>query len=554
MTKKIFGSIAIVAAIIFVASIALVMGVLYNHFQDVQVEQMKIQTELVQQGIEKSGASFTDGLKTEGCRLTWIDDKGRVLYDSAAEAATMENHLEREEVKEAIKTGEGKSSRYSTTLMEKQLYVTKKAADGSVIRISDTQRSFLGIILGMLQQILIVAAVALVLSVFLAYRLTKKIVRPLNNIDPDHPDKEAVYEELQPLLDRIISQQNHIVTQSRKLTQKQKELDASTADMDEGLLIINDERQIISINKAAAEILGASQNMRNRSLSDLDADEEITIAFEKTLTGESTQREMRIGDRQFQIHASPVLSSGKTTAVVIFLLDVSADKKTEQMRREFTANVSHELKTPLQTIRGSAELISEGMVREEDVPEFGRKIYRESNRLIDLIDDIIGLSRLDEGAEDMKMEQVDMLAVAEHAVAGLSQTAAGSGVGVRITGGSAMVRGDFAMLRSIVHNLCENAIKYSERGSEVTVDVESSDDEVCLTVEDNGIGIPEEDQERIFERFYRVDKGRSKEIGGTGLGLSIVKHAVTLHEGRIELESKPGEGTRVRVFLPVEGN
>lgn len=550
MRKKIFGSIALVAILVFAASIILIMGVLYTHFLNVQVGQMKAQADLAAQGISTGGPAFVEDFKTEGYRLTWIDESGKVLYDSVAEAGSMENHLQREEIQEALESGEGESSRYSTTLLQRQLYVARTAEDGSIIRIADSQHSILGLLLGMLQQILIMAVITLALSIFLAYRLTKRIVEPLNRINLDRPDQSPVYEELQPLMDRIRVQQDEIMAQSTKLRQKQQEFDASTANMQEGLLIVNDQKQIISINRAAAEILGAPWYAMGRQLQEMTDHTEILSAFERTLGGEITESEMEIGEKQYEIHASPVTSSGQVSAIIIFIIDISVRKRAEQMRREFTANVSHELKTPLQTISGSAELIAAGLVKPEDVPTFGSRIHHEAGRLITLIDDIIGLSRLDEGAEDMRKEEIDLYALAEHTVAGLSHMAAENGVGIRLEGASSMVKGDITMLGSIVHNLCENAIKYSSAGGEVNVSVTSDGGEVSLAVADQGIGIPAEDQERVFERFYRVDKGRSKEVGGTGLGLSIVKHAVALHGGRIGLTSTPGEGTTVTVYLP----
>lgn len=553
MTRKIFRSIALMAALVFIASVALIMGVLYTYFTNVQVDQMHAQAVLAAQGIDKSGEAYTRGLQPEGYRLTWIAPDGTVLYDSAAEAGSMENHLQREEVQQALKEGEGETSRYSTTLLQQYHYVAKRADDGSVVRISDAQHSIPGLLLGMLQQILIGAAIAFALSLLLAYSLSKRIIRPLNEIDLDRPDEKSVYRELQPLLDRISVQQDQIRMQTNRLRQKQQEFDASTANMEEGLLILNERAEVISINRAAKEILGIPGFSMGQRLEQLASIPEIEDIYERTMEGEKSERNVELGGKQYQLHASPVTASGKTSAAVIFILDISQRQREEQMRREFTANVSHELKTPLQTISGSAELIAEGMVKPEDVGEFGRKIHSEASRLISLIDDIIGLSRLDEGAGDMRREEVDLFAVAEHTAAALGPAAADSDVRVTVSGESAMVTGDISMLGSIVHNLCENAIKYSRPGGAVEVAVKRQGGEVRLTVTDEGVGIPEEEQDRVFERFYRVDKGRSKEVGGTGLGLSIVKHAVMLHDGRIELESAPGEGTAVSVILPAAG-
>ena len=443
MTRRIFGSIALAAALVFIASVVLIMGVLYPHFLNEQFGQMKAQASLASQGVSKSGSDYLEGLKTEGYRLTWIDPAGKVLYDSDAEADKMENHLQREEVQQAIREGEGESTRYSTTLLERQLYVAQLVSDGSIIRIADSQHSVLGLLLGMLKQILLVAVIALGLSFYLAWSLTKRIVRPLNEIDLNSPAKTEAYKELQPLLDRL------------QMQQKQIERD----------------------------------------------------------------KEQRV--------------------------------QVEQMRREFTANVSHELKTPLQTISGSAELLAEGLVRPEDTVSFGEKIYSEAKRLIALIDDIIGLSHLDEQTGDLCKDELDLLEVTENAVSHLVSRAEESGVKITCSGESAMILGDLTLLNSIVYNLCDNAIKYSENGGNVTVTVRRENGMAELRVADQGVGIPAESQDRIFERFYRVDKSRSKEVGGTGLGLSIVKHAVQLHRGQIDLESALGVGTTVTVRIPL---
>lgn len=551
MRKKIFYSIALVGTLVFVASVVLIMGVLYTHFLNEQFDQMRSQAMLAKQGADKCGQEYFKGLDAEGYRLTWIDEDGTVLYDSEADVGKMENHLQREEVKEALAEGSGQSSRYSTTLLERRLYVTQKTSDGTVIRVSDSQRSILGLLLGMLQPILIMAVIAFGASFLLAWRLTKRVIRPLNEIDLNHPENNRTYEELQPLLDRLRIQQTQLAAQSRELQQKQKEFRAATSNMEEGLLILNSDMEIISVNHAASELLGISRYATGQNLKEVGVFPHIEELFMQTLDGERNEAPLQIEDRQFRLYASPVLSSDTVTAVVIFMLDVTQKNLTEQLRREFTANVSHELKTPLQTISGSAELLAEGLVKQEDTAEFAARIHRESRRLIALIDDIIGLSQLDEETEARKKEEIDLFAVAEHGVSQLAVEAKARGVGISLTGRSTMVNGDLTLLESIVHNLCDNAIKYSEAGSDVEVNVEEIDDMASLTVKDHGIGIPKEDQARVFERFYRVDKSRSKAVGGTGLGLSIVKHAVQQHDGSIELESEPGEGTTIRVMIPV---
>lgn len=551
MTKKIFSSIALVGTLVFIASVVLIMGVLYTHFLNEQFDQMRAKAALATQGVEQCGEEFFDGLSTNGYRLTWIDKDGTVIYDSEADVGKMENHKHREEVEEALKEGKGQSSRYSTTLLERRLYVTEKANDGTVIRVSDSQRSIPGLLLGMLQPILLMAVIAFGLSFLLAWQLTKRVIRPLNEIDLNHPESNKTYEELQPLLDRLRIQQNQLASQSRELQQKQKEFKAATSNMEEGLLIVNSDKEIISVNQAATDILGISPYSAGQKLSEAGTFPQIEELFGQTLDGNRNEDTLQIEDRQYRLYASPVMSEEDVTAVVIFMLDVTQRNLTEQLRKEFTANVSHELKTPLQTISGSAELLAEGLVKPEDTKEFAGRIHTESKRMIALIDDIIGLSQLDEETGLRKKEEVDLFAVAEHGVSQLAMDAKAREIGISLKGRSVMVNGDLTLLESIVHNLCENAIKYSESGSEIEVNVDEIDDMAALTVKDQGIGIPEEDQERIFERFYRVDKSRSKAVGGTGLGLSIVKHAVQQHDGRIELESEPGVGTTIRVLIPV---
>lgn len=551
MRKKIFYSIALVGTLVFIASVVLIMGVLYTHFLNEQFDQMRTQAALAAQGVDRCGESYFDDLSAEGCRLTWIGSDGTVIYDSEADVGKMENHLQREEVKEAMEEGRGQSSRYSTTLLERRLYVTQKASDGSVIRVSDSQRSILGLLLGMLQPILIMAVIAFGASFLLAWRLTNRIIRPLNEIDLNHPESNDSYEELRPVLDRLRIQQAQLAAQNRELQQKQREFKAATSNMEEGLLILNSDMEIISVNRAATEILDISRYAAGQKLKDVGSFPHIEELFRQTLGGDRNEAPLEIGDRQYRLYASPVMSSESVTAVVIFMLDVTQRNLTEQLRREFTANVSHELKTPLQTISGSAELLAEGLVKPEDTAEFAARIHTESKRLIALIDDIIGLSRLDEETGLRKKEEIDLFAVAEHGVSQMAAEAKARGIGISLTGRSVMVSGDLTLLESVVHNLCDNAIKYSESGSGVEIQVDEVKDMAVLTVTDHGIGIPKEDQERIFERFYRVDKSRSKAVGGTGLGLSIVKHAVQHHEGTIELESEPGEGTTIRVKIPV---
>lgn len=428
----------LVVVLVLFAAFGLSLGVLYRYFAADQASQLKTQAALAAQGVSGSGISYFDGLEAKGYRITWMDADGRVLYDSEASAGEMENHLEREEIREALQDGEGESVRYSTTLTERQLYVARRLENGTIIRLSDSQRSIPGLLFQILRPLLLMILAAVILSLFLAYRLSRRIIRPLNELNLDQPAQSHMYEELTPLLRRIESQRDQLE---------------------------------------------------------------------------------------------------------------SEDEKAEKMRREFTANVSHELKTPLQTISGGAELLASGLVKTEDVPKFADRIYAESRRMIALVEDVIRLSHLDEGASDMEWEEIDLYKLAEDTVNNLRSIAREREVELELNGEETRIYGVRQLLASIVFNLCDNAVKYNQPGGKVRISVSSREGKRILTVADTGIGIPKENQERIFERFYRVDKSRSKEVGGTGLGLSIVKHAAKVMNAQIQLESTPGVGTTIRVLF-----
>ena len=449
MTKRIFRSICLVALAVFLSSAALIMGVLYGYFSDIQQAQLNMQLELAAQGAQREGADFFDGLHAENYRITWIDAKGAVLFDSRSDSAGMENHLERQEIKEARATGHGESRRYSSTLMERSLYSARRLRDGSVLRLSMSQRTVFTLVLGMAQPICIVFLMAVGLSVLFAVRLSKRIVYPLTRLDLDQPLAGGGYDEIMPLLRRMDSQQRQLARQKAALAEKQAALE-----------------------------------------------------------------------------------------------------QAEQVRREFTANVSHELKTPLQSICGYAELLQSGMVKEGDAILFAGRIYSESQRMVRLVEDIISLSRLDEGAADFRWDTVDLYETAAQAVASLTPEAENAGISLRLEGETAVLYGIPQLLYSIVYNLCGNAVKYNRPGGRVEVLVKAEGERVSLTVSDTGIGIPAQEQGRIFERFYRVDKSRSKAVGGTGLGLSIVKHAAIIHHAEIEIHSQEGKGTSIIVAFP----
>lgn len=550
MTKRIFRSVCIVAVAVLMASLTLVMGVLYDYFSGSQEEQLKNQTVLAAQGIENEGAGYFDGLKSEDLRITWIDKDGKVLFDNRTDASSMENHLEREEVREAVESGYGTSARYSETLTEKSLYSAKKLSDGSIVRLSVSQYSVITLFLGMLRPVLFIALLAVILALVLAYRLSKNIVTPLNKLDLDAPLSNEVYEELSPLLQRMDAQQKQLKSQAKELERKREEFEAATANMSEGLVVLNEQGEILSVNRTASDILGMTDACLGKDILSVNGSAEMQEMLRQARTGENAEITVSVGGRDFRFNASPVVTEKKVAGIALLIFDITEKEKAEQMRREFTANVSHELKTPLHTISGYAELLANGMVEEKDTAEFSQKIYAEAQRMIRLVEDIIRLSNLDEGATELAREEADLLKIAEKAVESLAPAAEKENVSVEFSGEKAGLSGIPQLLSAIVYNLTDNAIKYNHSGGKVFVSVTNVPDGVLLSVKDTGIGIPKDQQERVFERFYRVDKSHSKEVGGTGLGLSIVKHAAKLHGAKITLDSEPGKGTEIAVLFP----
>lgn len=550
MTKRIFRTVFVVAISIFIASAVLFMTVLYDYFSGIQQNQLRMQIDLASQGVEDEGLDYLKNLNIKDYRVTWIGTDGKVLYDSISEADEMENHFEREEVKEALSEGYGASSRYSSTLTQRYLYGAKRLPDGTVIRLSVTQNSLLILTLGMLQPIMIIFVIAIILSAFLASRLSKKIVKPLNELNLDKPLDNNGYDELSPLLRRIDTQQKEISRQSEELKQRQNELEVMTSAMSEGIILLNNRGTVLSINKAAAKLFGTDCFCIGEDIVSINRSLELAQLLNRAKNGEHSERVVELGCGQYQMMASPVISNNIVSGIVLLILDVTEKEKAEQLRREFTANVSHELKTPLHTISGSAELLVNGMVKSEDIPIFLKRIYSEAQRMIQLVEDIIRLSHLDEGAEDMKWDMVDLYAVAEETINSLADEAENNGIKFELYGATVLINGIRQLLQEITYNLCDNAIKYNRKGGLVSVEIKNENEFAILTITDTGIGIPAEHQERIFERFYRVDKSHSKEIGGTGLGLSIVKHAAKLHNAEIELHSIVNKGTEITIKFP----
>lgn len=549
MTKKIFQSILLVAGCVLLASLLIIMGFLYDYFGGVEENQLRDELSLAAAAVEDGGTDYLSQLTADRYRLTWIAADGSVLYDTKTNAESLENHASRAEVSQALATGTGESTRYSSTLMEKTMYYAQRLDDGTVLRISISRATVGMIAVGMIQPLLIVLIVALILSGLLARRLSRRIVDPLNSLDLEHPLDNDAYEELSPLLKRIHHQHVEIQTQLRELREKTDEFTQITGSMREGLVLLDEHGSILSINAAAQALFGADAQCVGRDFLTIERSHEISAAIQAAAAdGHSEVRAERAG-RVYQFDISRITSDGKFLGTVILAFDITEQEFAERNRREFTANVSHELKTPLQGIIGSAELIENGMVKPEDLPRFVGHIHAEAARLVTLIDDIIRLSQLDEG-DAMPTEPVDLLAVSQEAAENLHDAAAARNVTVSVTGQPAVLPGVRRLIYEIVYNLCDNAIKYNRDGGRVDVTVAADAGGSSITVADTGIGIAPEHQARVFERFYRVDKSHSKASGGTGLGLSIVKHAVQYHHGRIELESTPGTGTTIRVVFP----
>lgn len=549
MTKKIFQSILLVAGCVLLASLLIIMGFLYDYFGGVEENQLRDELSLASAAVEDGGTDYLSRLTADRCRLTWIAADGSVLYDTRTDAESLENHASRAEVSQALTTGTGESTRYSSTLMEKTMYYAQRLDDGTVLRISISRATVGMIAVGMIQPLLIVLIVALILSGLLARRLSRRIVDPLNSLDLEHPLDNDAYEELSPLLKRIHRQHVEIQTQLRELREKTDEFTQITGSMREGLVLLDEHGSILSINAAAQTLFGADAQCVGRDFLTIERSHEISAAIQAAVTdGHSEVRAERAG-RVYQFDISRITSDGKFLGTVILAFDITEQEFAEQNRREFTANVSHELKTPLQGIIGSAELIENGMVKPDDLPRFVGHIHAEAARLVTLIDDIIRLSQLDEG-DAMPTEAVDLLAVSQEAAENLHDAAAARDVTLSVTGRPVVMPGVRRLIYEIVYNLCDNAIKYNVDGGRVDIAVASGTDGSSITVADTGIGIAPEHQGRVFERFYRVDKSHSKASGGTGLGLSIVKHAVQYHHGRIELESTPGTGTTIRAIFP----
>ena len=548
MSKKIFRSIITVAMVVLLASLFISSTFLYDYFNKSQVSQLKEELSLVAANVEDVGPEYFDNFDSSIFRFTLVSADGEVLYDSQANATDMENHLDREEITEALENGNGSSARYSSTLTERTFYEAIRLENGNVLRISVSQVTVGALILSMLPAICAIVLISIVVALVLSHKMAKSIVKPLNELDLENPAENETYEELAPILSKLNKQHKQITQQMQELCQKSDEFEQITASMNEGLVLLDNKGMVLSINAAAKRLFSADEAVVGRNFLTLDRSTNMNRAIEKALDGKHSElREERNGS-EYQFIINRTESDGKTVGVVILCFDITETAFAERNRKEFTANVSHELKTPLQSIIGAAELLENGLVKPEDTRRFVGNIKNEATRLVSLINDIIRLSQLDEDSEPAT-ESVDLYDVASEVIEVLTVSAAKKQVEIHLNGESCVMNGIRRYLYEIIYNLCDNAIRYNKDGGKVTVDLKNKDSNIILSVSDTGIGIPAEHQSRIFERFYRVDKSHSKETGGTGLGLSIVKHAVKYHSGKLILDSEVEKGTTVTIVF-----
>ena len=551
MTKKIFHSILLVACTVLLACYLVILTSLNDYFTSLRKSQLKTQLSFASTAVEDEGIEYLKNVENGEYRLTLIDTDGTVLYDTGADASAMENHSDRREFQEAFLSGYGESHRYSRTLTEQTYYFAKKLSDDKVLRISTSQVTIVSLLLGMLQPLLVIAFLAILLSVFLAKRASRNLVKPLNNLDLNDPLSNDVYEELSPLLRHMAQQNKQIALQMDELSRSQNEFNAITSNMSEGLIVLNKDGVVVSLNTAARKIFEAEEDSIGKDFLTIDRTPEISRAIKETLSGKKQELEYEKNGRNYDLCINKIVEKDEVIGVLLLAIDNTEKIQAEQNRREFTANVSHELKTPLQSIIGSADLIESGLVKPEDMPRFIGHIKTDAARLVSLVSDIIRLSQLDENTE-MNWENVDALSVAKEALEMVGPIAESRNISLTIEGEPAPLTSVHKLLYDIIYNLCDNAVKYNKEGGFVKVNVKTAGDKVQVAVSDNGVGIAPADQSRVFERFYRVDKSHSRESGGTGLGLSIVKHAAAYLKGNISLESTLGKGTTITVSFPAE--
>ena len=550
LTKKIFKSTMLVCALVLAVGLVAVMGILYNDFDGQMREELSKEALYLAYGIDQQGVDYLKNIKDKNSRITYIDQDGTVLYDNKADAAEMENHSNRKEFQKAEKYGAGESSRYSDTLSEKTIYYAKRLNDGTVLRVSGTQDSVLALVENLVLPLGLVLFLMLILSGIMASVISKRIVKPVNELDLEHPEENQIYEELSPLLSKIHRQNREIQNQLELAKQQQAEFSLITENMQEGLIVIDKYTMILSANSSAWSLFRVDKVSQGESVYCLDRAEDFRHAIEQVLGGEHAELILKLNGSDIQLIANPVIRGQKTEGAVILLVNVTEKLERENLRREFSANVSHELKTPLTSISGFAEIMQDGLVKAEDIPKFAGRIYKESQRLLQLVEDVIQISQLDEEKTSYTWELVDVYQVCKNAFESLKEKAQSMNVHLYICGDSMKMEAVRTLLEEAVYNVCDNAIKYNRNDGSVSVFLTQTAHEIQIVVKDTGVGIPREDQDRVFERFYRVDKSHSKEIGGTGLGLSIVKHAVGTLKGSVILRSEEGCGTEICMKFP----
>lgn len=552
MIRKIFSGIVAISVVTLLLCFLLNIMAMHSHFTKQMKHELESEAHYIEAALEDediSNQEYLNDVKNADNRITWIDVDGTVLFDNQSDVAQMDNHLDREEIKEALELGEGFADRQSDTISRRTIYYAKKLQNGTVLRVAGEQSSVWALIMGMAKPGILIVFLAIVLSAILAFHVSKKIIEPINGMDLSNPEEIDVYEELNPFLHKISRQGDIIKEQVENLKQKQREFAVITENMQEGFLMTDRNTGVLSYNSAALKLLGITELQENQSVLALNRSENFRKAVEMALEGNHNEQMMQTENACYYIYANPVFLHGEVNGVVVLILDATEKEMRNQLRREFTSNVSHELKTPLTSIYGVADMLQAGFVSDEDVPKFAGDIFKECKRMLNLIDDILRLSQLDEQSLIREKEPVDLYELSMSVSENLASLATSRGITVQVTGEHCMVSGVPAMLEEIVHNLATNAIKYNKENGSVVIDISKENGMVQLAVSDTGIGIPAEDTQRVFERFYRVDKSHSRAIGGTGLGLSIVKHAVQYHEGMVHLESVVNQGTTVTVSL-----
>lgn len=550
MTKKIFKSIMFVCALVLAVGLAAVMGILYRNFDGQMRKELSKEAAYLEYGVEQQGLDYLKNIKDKSARITYIDQDGTVLFDNEADVSEMKNHSDRTEFQKAEKYGAGESSRYSDTLSEKTIYYALRLKDGTVLRVSGTQDSVLALVENLIFPLCGLLCLMLILSGIMASAISKRIVKPINELDLESPEENQIYEELSPLLSKIHRQNREIQNQLELAKQQQEEFALITENMQEGLIVIDKYTMILSANSSAWNLFHMDRVCQGESVYCLDREEEFRHAIEQVLSGEHTELVLKLNGSDIQLIANPVIRDKKTEGAVVLLVNVTEKLERESLRREFSANVSHELKTPLTSISGFAEIMQGGLVKNEDIPKFAGRIYKESQRLLQLVEDVIQISQLDEEKTSYVWEPVDVYQVCKNAFESLKEKAKMLNVHLYICGERMKMEAVRTLLEEAVYNICDNAIKYNRNDGSVSVFLVQTAQEIQIVVKDTGVGIPKEDQDRVFERFYRVDKSHSKEIGGTGLGLSIVKHAVGALKGSVILRSEEGNGTEICMKFP----